>query len=402
MANGNNEDVQTNEDVQVETAGNYLAGKRIALCVSGGIAAIETPKIARMLRRYGADVKAYVTGEAGKFIGIAALEWGTGKEVVSTLTGRAEHICQEDLVLVAPATLNTIDKIFAGIADNPVTTLTASALGKKVPVYLAPTMHETLYRNPFLSANLLKAGEYGMHIIPPRISEGKAKMPRLETIVAKVARELSSDPIKGKRILVTGGPTPVKIDNVRRITNRFRGSMGIAISNELYLRGADVKLLTAKCGNQPPEYIDKALHDDYEEYRSNVFTELAKGYDAGIFSAAVADYMPTSTYPGKIKSDGELKSIPLTTTRKVISDVREKYPELFMVTFKYEEGITKEELLQIASKRSRLYQLVVANRDIDMRDEHQAYIIDNTGEIANPKTRKDIARTLVDLLGARL
>lgn len=172
-----------NEDVQVDRIGDQFEGKRIALCITGGIAAIETPKIARHLRRLGADVHAYVTPNVYDFVGKVALEWGTGNPVIDRLTGSAEHICLDDIVLVAPATLNTINKIFAGIADNPATTLVASALGKKVAVYIAPTMHESLYDNPILQQNLARAAEYGITVIPPRRSEGKAKIPRLDTII---------------------------------------------------------------------------------------------------------------------------------------------------------------------------------------------------------------------------
>jgi len=161
-----NKEVRSNKDLKVDIVGDYLKGKSIALCITGGIAAIETPKIARQLRRYGASVKAYTTKEALKFIGKASLEWATEQEVVDELSGMAEHICIDDLVLVAPATTNTINKIFVGIADNPVTTLVASALGTDVPVYIAPAMHGSLYKNPFLQENLAKAeqgNEYNIH-----------------------------------------------------------------------------------------------------------------------------------------------------------------------------------------------------------------------------------------------
>lgn len=182
-----------NKDLKVEKIGDSLSRCSIALCVTGGIAAIETPKIARHLRRYGASVKAYATKESQKFIGISALEWATEKEVVNVLSGMSEHICMEDIVLVAPATLNTINKIFSGIADNPVTTLVASAIGQKKEVYLAPTMHESLYNNPFLKKNLANAERYGIKIIEPRISEGKAKIPRAKDIADLIIKDREAE-----------------------------------------------------------------------------------------------------------------------------------------------------------------------------------------------------------------
>jgi len=179
-----------NEDLKVDEIGDYLKHKDIALCVTGGIAAIETPKIARHLRRYGANVKAYMSQAAGKFIGETALEWATQQEVATKMSGLAEHICQEDLVLVAPCTMNTLNKIMSGAADNMVTTLVASALGMGKPVYLAPTAHESLYQNPFFQENLEKIAqhgeEYNIHLIEPRFSEGKAKIPKIDTLVSTI------------------------------------------------------------------------------------------------------------------------------------------------------------------------------------------------------------------------
>ncbi len=391
-----------NEDLQVKRLGDHLEGKSIALCISGGIAAIEAPKIARHLRRYGAEVRAYVSPSTYDFVGKAALEWGTGQEVVDRLSGMAEHICLDDLVLVTPATLNTINKMFTGIADNPMMTLIGSALGKGVPVYIAPTMHWSMYQNPFLKENLERAEKYGIHVLSPRMDEGKAKMPHIDSIVAAVCRELSDGPLKGKKILVTGGPTSGKIDDVRRITTIFSGKLGALIAKEAYLQGADVKLLVENTKMPLPEYVPLQFHGDYEEYRQNVFRELEKGYDIGVFSAAVADYIPTEVYEGKIPSQGSLKIISVKETAKVIAEVHQRFPELYMATFKYECNLSREELLKIARGRvERGYDLVVANRGEDMvGGEHKAYIVGKEGVIAEPWSKQEIAKQLLGVIGS--
>ncbi|HIH25005.1 TPA: bifunctional phosphopantothenoylcysteine decarboxylase/phosphopantothenate--cysteine ligase CoaBC [Candidatus Woesearchaeota archaeon] len=392
-----------NQDLQVESIDDHLLGKHIALCVSGGIAAIETPKLARQLRRHGARVTAYTTPDALKFVGQAALEWGTGREVITHLSGMAEHICMDDLVLVAPATLNTINKVYAGIADNPVTTLVASALGNHTPLLIAPTMHESLYNNPFLRQNLARASECNnLTIIAPRIGEHKAKLPHLDTLVAASIRTLSTHPLRGKDILITAGPTPVKIDDVRRITNVFSGRLGTLIAQEAHYAGANVTLLLGKTGLRPPEYVPTIFHNDYDEYTRNVFDALAKGQDIGIFSAAVADYSPETVAQGKIPSGGAITSIPLVPTRKIINDVRERYPDLYMASFKYQIGVSKENLLAIAQQRvAHGSNLVVANRAEDMVGSHHAYIVGEEGVIATPQTKHEIARMLVDSIGER-
>jgi len=395
----NNEttNINKNIDLQVDNIDNYLKDKNVALGITGGIAAIETPKIARHLRRYGANVTAYMTSESQKFIGKASLEWATEQHVVDELSGLAEHICKEDLLLIAPATANTISKIRNGIADNAVTTLAASALGQKKPVLIAPCMHNSLYNNPFFMQNLSEIEKY-VDIIPPRFEEGKAKIAGLENIVGQVIRTLSTDSLKGKKILVTAGPTPVPIDSVRRITNRFKGAIGIMIASELYLRGADVKLLLGNESIKVPSYLDVTIHKDYDSYYKNTFQELQKGYDIGIFSAAVADYKPTVVFDGKIASGGNLK-LDLVPTKKVIDEVRNKYPELYMVTFKYTIGKSYEELLDIAQKRTEKFNMVIANRGEEMIDKHSAYIVTAKGMIANPQNNKEIAKTLANMLG---
>jgi len=397
--------IKNNVDLRVDNSADYLAGKKIGLCVTGGIAAIETPKIARQLRRYGANVTVYTTPAAFNFVGKTALEWGSENSVVSELSGGAEHICLEDLVLVAPATLNTVNKVFCGIADNPVTTLIASALGMKRPVYLAPTMHESLYSNPIFQRNLSFVKELGMSVITPRFSEGKAKIASQEYICAEVSRALSKHGIKGKKILITGGPTPGKLDDVRVITNIFTGKLAVEIAKEAYHLGADVTLLLGKTGLVPPDYLNVIFHSDYGQYRQNVFSSLGDGYDAGIFSAAVADYIPAEVHSGKIPSGGVISSIPLKQTEKVIKLVREKYPELFMVTFKYEsDKKTHDELIETAQSRVRdqHYQLVVANRGSDMKTGHRAYIVSAQGIISEPGSKKEISKELIKYVGIGL
>jgi len=175
-----------NVDIKVDRISEELKGKKIAYCISGGIASIEAPKIIRHLRRHGAVVKVYATPSSLSFIGRASLEWASGKEIIVELSGLAEHICQEDLVLVSPATLNTINKISLGIADNNVTSLIASALGSEIPIYLCPTMHLSLHKNPFFQKNLRLLKENNVNIIEPRISEDKAKIPKIKDIVNKI------------------------------------------------------------------------------------------------------------------------------------------------------------------------------------------------------------------------
>ena len=393
--------MKENLDLKVDIIGDHLKGKSIALCVSGGIAAIETPKIARHLRRYGAEVYTYMTPTAIKIVGPMALEWATTHPVTVELSGLAEHICLHDLVLVCPATLNTCNSIFAGLANNPVTTLVASALGRRTPVFIAPTMHESLGNNPIFVKNLENTGRLGITVIEPRLSEDKAKMPRTSSITAMICRALSPSQVRDRNILITGGPTPGRIDDVRILTNIFTGKLAVEIAKEAYLRGANVRLLLGKTSLPVPSYLSVNYHRDYDEYVENVFFELSSiKYDIGVFAAAVADYIPAEVQERKIPSQGGLRSIPLKETQKVIEGVRESYPDLFMVTFKYESRVDTARLIAIAKKRlEKGYEMVVANRGEEMKPEHRAHIIGQQNLHKISVTKQGIARDLIEIVG---
>ena len=288
-------DMKELEDRQVDAIADYLKGKKITMCLSGGIASIEMPKVARMLRRYGADVRAVMSDAAQKFITPLTMEWATGNKVVTTLDGTAQHIDLEDAVLVAPATLNTINKIAAGIADNPLTTTVASAMGRGIPIMLAPTMHMSLYENPILQKNLNEFRnneDYNIHIIEPRFSEGKAKLAKLDEIVAATTRQLANGPLSGVDVLMTVGPNEANVDAVRKIKNTSSGDLGIRIAKDLYMRGANVKVTYGPGTVHPPGYLDVTDVKGPDEMMQAVEDELRrkdKNYRISIFNAAVLD-----------------------------------------------------------------------------------------------------------------
>ena len=241
-------------DHDVRSFGKHLEGKRVALMISGGIAAIQAPFIARALRKQGATVVAYASKEGLRYTTEDSLEWSTTNPVITRLSPSAEHLHDAerfDGYLVAPATYNTINKVALGIADGVLTATLAAALGRMVrgdaKVLIAPTMHGDMH-TPILTDSMKKLSDMGVRIIPPREDYGKHNIPDTETLVAEVCAELSTSPLKGRRILVTGGPTPVPIDNVRLITNRFTGKLGTAIADELTLRGAQVQFVLGKTG----------------------------------------------------------------------------------------------------------------------------------------------------------
>ncbi len=398
-----------NHDMDVEPLGKQLESKDIALLITGCIASYKAPSLIRHFRQYGANVYVYSTPDALEFVTEKALEWSSRNPVVTKLTSDSEHL-REGLsaYVFAPATYDTIGKLANGVADNAVTTAFASALGRmekaETEVLLAPAMHGSM-ENSIEKEGLEKLVAKGVKVISPIYKLGKANLADSHRIVVETIRAVSKSPLKGKKIMITAGPTPGKIDDIRYITNRFKGTLGVMIADEAYMRGADVQLIMGPGAAVPPKYINTIHVKDFEQYRSAVLDQLQKReYDVGIFSAAVADYIPEQVAEGKIPSGGAIKSIALKQTPKVIAEVRGKYPGLYMVTFKYEVGKSKEELLEIGRDRiARGYNMAVANRGEDMLNgKHLSYILDSNGVIAESTTKGENAFAILDALEERL
>lgn len=388
---------------------NKLLGRSVALMVCGGIAAMKAPMIARSLRKAGAVVRVFASQEALKYVTEDTLAWSSNQEVITSLSARAEHLgdgATFDAYLIAPATYNTINKFSLGIADNLITATLASALGKserqECEILIAPTMHGSMH-NSILTDSLTRLRGLGVHMIKPREAYGKHNIPSEAHIVNEVSRAISRSPLKGKGILITGGPTPVKIDDVRRLTNKFTGRLSIAILEELHARGAEARLLLGIGSHMPPEELTPFVEwtHDYEGYLHRV-CELANDplCYAGIFSAAVADYQPDSFTTGKIESGQTALQISLKPTIKVIDEVKRQAPHLKMVTFKYQEGISHDQLMEIAERRLDRFDAVFANRGEERgpRGEQVGWLCKRGAEAVKITGKRSIAAKIADYL----
>jgi phosphopantothenoylcysteine decarboxylase/phosphopantothenate--cysteine ligase len=391
-------------DHDVPLLSNHLAGRRIALLVSGSIAALRTPDLARALRRRGAEVTAFCSPEALHYVGRQALEWATCRPLVTELSWRAEHLSDAapfDAWLLAPATYNSIGKLAHGIADTVVTAALASALGRlsqgQTQVLVAPCLHGSLH-NAVLERNCQRLRELGVILVPPRDAYGKHNLPEVEVLVAAVCRALSSSPLRGRRLLVTGGPTPVPVDAVRRLVNRFKGQLASALAQELVLRGAEVRLLLGEGSAPPPAWLPHGCADSYDSYAQQVLEAVAGGLDVAIFSAAVADYRPLQASPEKTASGQPRWLLELEPTAKVIEAVRQADPKLYMVTFKYMERASVEELLAESRRRLERYQLVVANRGAETRGNAQTAWLVSRSACQQLEGKAAIAKGIADHL----
>jgi phosphopantothenoylcysteine decarboxylase / phosphopantothenate---cysteine ligase len=328
-----------------------LAGKTIVLGVTGSIGAVRVVELARELIRNGAEVHAVMTDAARHILHPDALHYATGNPVITELGGRVEHVefCgfkgRADLLLIAPATANTIGKIAYGIDDTTVTSFATTALGSGVPLMFVPAMHESMYRHPAVVENIIKLKSWEVSIVGPKLEEGIAKIASNEEVVLEVERVLGNKSLENRKVIITSGSTAESLDPIRILTNRASGKTGRELALEAYRSGADVSLVHRdRLGFTG---IREIFVESAAEMTDAVLSELKKGYDILISAAAIADYTAEPS-PEKIKSGGELV-LRLKPTRKLIKECREKYPELVIIGFKAETGVGREELLRRAT-----------------------------------------------------
>ena len=402
--------------------GSELARRKIALLVSSSVASFKTPEIARELMRHGADVYVVISPATEKMVGADLLEWATGNPVVKELTGKLEHIAlagnsstRVDLVLISPATANTIGKLASGIDDTPVTTVAATAIGSKIPVLIAPAMHEPLYDHPIVQENIERLKRIGVEFIEPEIVEGKAKIASTEKVVRAVLTRLASHKkdLQGHKVLVTAGPTIERIDPVRVITNRSSGKMGVALAEEVASRGAETTLILGPGSVAPPAGVKTIRVESTEDMLNATVKELKEGKHDLVFAAgAPSDYKPKSTSLRKIKTRKEKSiTLELQVTPKIITEARKANPKAFIVAFKTEHNVSNDELVSEAFEilSENTADLVAAN-DVGhegvgfQTDTNELYVVDARKNVVHiPLSDKRIvARQLVDLAVKRL
>ncbi|MCQ8902651.1 MAG: bifunctional phosphopantothenoylcysteine decarboxylase/phosphopantothenate--cysteine ligase CoaBC [Methanothrix sp.] len=382
-----------------------LAGRTVALGVTGSIAAVRVVDLVRDLIRRGADVHCVMSEAAQRILHPHALEYASNNPVITEITGRVEHVelCgvegRADMLLIAPATANTIGKIACGIDDTPVTTFATTAIGSGKPVVVVPAMHEAMYRHPAVVENLKRLISMGVVCIDPRIEESKAKIAENARIVAEVERILGPGDLRSRRILVTSGATAESIDPIRIITNRASGRTGVEIAREAYRRGAEVTIVhRSRLGLPFKEiYVESA-----QDMLDAVMRELSTGYDALIGAAAVGDFT-VDTEQRKIKSKDEVV-LRLKPAPKILRSVRSMHPNLAIIGFKAETFVSDEDLIRSAreSMEASCLNLVIAN-DVGAggmgTDDNRVLIVREDGSHADVSGKKSlIARRVIDEL----
>ena len=306
-----------------------LKGKTVLLGVTGGIAAYKAAALASALMKQHAAVDVILTKNAMEFITPLTFEAITHRRVYTetfdrTTPEEVSHIAlaeRADLAIIAPATANVCARLAHGLADDM---LTSTLLACRCPRLIAPAMNTNMLLNPVTQDNLALLEKYGWTVIPPATGRlacgdvGPGKLPEPETILQYILREIGlNHDLKGKRILVTAGPTQEPLDPVRYISNHSSGKMGYAIARMAMLRGAAVTLVSGPTALEPPPFVETVPVVTAEDMFRAV-SERAGDMDWIIKAAAVADYTPTEVAENKIKKkDGDL-SIPLKRTQDIL------------------------------------------------------------------------------------
>lgn len=348
-----------------------LKGKTVVLAVSGSIAAYKIASLASALGKLHADVQVLMTQNATNFINPITFETLTGNKCLVDTFDRnfqysVEHVAlakRADVVLVAPASANVIGKIANGIADDMLTTTVMACKCKKI---ISPAMNTQMFENPIVQDNLKKLEHYGYEVIQPAVGllackdVGAGKMPEPETLLEYILQEVAYEKdLKGKKILVTAGPTQEPIDPVRYLTNHSSGKMGYAIAKVCSMRGADVTLVSGKTAIKSPLFVDvvpvTTARDMYEAVTSRFDQQ-----DIVIKAAAVADYRPKTISDQKVKkADGEL-SIEMERTDDILKYLGEhKREDQFLCGFSMET----EHMLENSRKKleKKNLDMIVAN-----------------------------------------
>ncbi len=379
-------------------------GKKILFGVTGCIAAYKSALLVRELVKNGAEIRVVMTPSAAEFIAPLTFSALSRNEVIVNMfpsdrkgntalsTNHIDNAVWADLMMIAPATVNTAAKIAHGFADNALTTL-VSAL--RCPLLLAPAADVDMYKNPLTRQNLEKLEELGHYIIHAEEGilasglSGKGRLAGIDKIMDAAELVLSGykKDFTNKNILVTAGPTFEDIDPVRFIGNRSSGKMGFALAKASYLRGANVTLITGQTSEISYPEINLVKIRSAAEMKKAVEKDIVNN-DVLIMSAAVADYKPSALNKSKIKKEDKLSSVQLTETEDILASLDKK--NKFVVGFALE---TDNELQNARKKlKNKNLDMIVLN---SLKDRDSGFEVDTNKITIINKTNKKITLPLL-------
>ncbi|MCI4318059.1 MAG: bifunctional phosphopantothenoylcysteine decarboxylase/phosphopantothenate--cysteine ligase CoaBC [Thermoplasmata archaeon] len=393
-----------------------LSGRRIVLGVSGSIAAIEVPRIIRELIRHGATVQVVMSPESTRIVTPEAITFASGSPPITQLTGGVEHVTllgpgegRADLLLIAPATANTIAKVAHGIDDTPVTSCASVALGGGVPILIAPAMHANMGMNPAVRENLAKLRDWGVGVIEPQSAEGEEKIATPEDVAAAVLHRLVAGPWAGRRVVIIGGASREPIDEVRSITNESSGETAVALAVQAHFRGAETHLWAGGLRVPVPDFLRVVRWGSVSDLaalaRRNA--RFLAGSAAVLVPAALSDFS-LAPRKGKISSsEAATLSLALTRAPKLLPLLRRiAPPPTRLVGFKLEVRATPAQLAasaRLLQSENHLDEVVANNQTSMGGPMTEVLVVTRRGDqhwVRGPKS--DVAGKLLDDLGRDL
>jgi phosphopantothenoylcysteine decarboxylase/phosphopantothenate--cysteine ligase len=393
-----------------------MAGKHILLGVTGGIAAYKSPDIVRRLTERGAQVQVVMTAGAREFVAPLTFQAVSGREVRSDLWDESAERAMShielarwaDLVLIAPATADFLAQLAHGMADNLLNTI---CLATSAPLAVAPAMNRQMWANAATQANITQLRGRGVHVFGPDSGSqacgetGEGRMMEAVDIAAAAFALLPAEgPLKGRKVLITAGPTRERIDPVRFISNRSSGKMGYAVAQAARDRGADVVLVSGPVNLPAPPGVKRVSVESAQQMHDAVMAEIA-GTDIFIGTAAVADYRPANPAACKIKKVSDQLEICMERTVDILAAVAARADRPYTVGFAAETNNVEEHAL--AKLHRKGLDLIAANEVGDTKvfeqdDNALTLLWPGGGRLelgAGAKT--ELAQKLVEFIAAR-
>jgi len=390
-----------------------LKGRKIILGISGSIAAYKAAFLCRLLIKEGADVRVVMTTAATKFISALTMSTLSKHEVHidvmndNSWNNHVELGLWADMMVIAPATANTLSKMVSGQADNM---LLAVYLSAKCPVIFAPAMDLDMWKHPSTKNNLKSLKEYGNVLINVESGElasglvGEGRMAEPINIKRFIKEHfISQQKLVGKKVMITAGPTHEALDPVRFIGNKSTGKMGIALAEVMYEQGAEVHLILGPTNQRPMHEEIQVIHVKSAQEMYDQSLALFPDSDAAIMAAAVADYRPANYSDKKIKKKDDDMSLELERTQDIAAALGAMKKDQILVGFALETNNEKENALRKLKKKN--FDFIVLNSMKDKgaafgHDTNKITIFKNTGEEHqfDLKSKKDVAKDITEVL----
>ena len=383
-------------DTDVEVRGSSLSGRHVLLGVAGGIAAVDTVRLARELRRHGAKVSVIMTPSAQEIITPMAVRWASQGEVITDWDGDLSALSGFDAVLVTPATRNLMASFIHGLMNGPLLMALSAARGRDCPIMMVPSMHNDLANDPVTEDLVFQCTKQGVQILWGAQEEGKRKTPNHEEIVARLGNLVNKNDTS---VVVTLGATRSAIDDVRYVQNTSSGKTGYKIADDLYRHGMDVTCVSGVTTVSKPEWLPLDIKCPEPDSMLDELRALTKdGIDVWIHAAAVLDYVIPEPVEGKIASlQGDL-NVQLKEGAKHISELKEMCIGSVRIGFKLESGIKQKDLVHRAHAQILTAGMTatIANRMEDYGKEGmpRGWLVDSHGAHFILETENDMCNAI--------